>query len=91
MSWAGFISAGVGGWVRQGAASLGIGLVSYAGFTAIKVQVATAMSSALGGLPADVLAVLGLAGFGTAVGIWLGAMTTVASMMAFKRLGVMQA
>lgn len=91
MSWASFISAGVGSWVRQGAASLGIGLISYVGFSSIKSQVAAAMSAALGGLPADVFAVLGLAGFGTVIGIWLGAMTTVASMMAFKRLGVMQA
>jgi hypothetical protein len=91
MSWAAFITAGIGGWVKKGAASLGLGLVSYVGFQAIKSQLDSAMTGMWTGMGADVYSVVALAGFVDAVGIWLGALTTAVSLLSFQRLGVLQA
>lgn len=91
MSWASFISAGIGVWAKKGVAALGVGVITYAGWEAIKGQVGTAVTNALGGIGGDVYQVLALAGFIDAVGIWLGALTTAVSLLAIKRLGVLTA
>ncbi|NMG66810.1 DUF2523 domain-containing protein [Azoarcus indigens] len=90
MSWASFISAGVGAWAKKAAGSLGLGLVTYVGFTALKNQFAAAIQGSMGALSGDVYSVLALGGFVDAVGIWLGALTTVVSLLTIKRLGVIQ-
>lgn len=89
MSWASFISAGVGTWTVKGATALGLGLVTYAGFSAIKNAAASAVTGALGNLGGGAYQVLALAGFVDAVGIWLGALTTMVTLLSFKRFGVL--
>jgi hypothetical protein len=91
MSWAHFIATGIGGWAKKGAAALGVGVITYAGWSAIKGQVATAITNALGAMGGDVYQLLALAGFVDAIGIWLGALTTAVSLLAIKRLGVLSA
>lgn len=91
MSWATFISAGIGPWVKKGASSLGLGLITYAGFQAIKDQLAQAVATMWGGIPSDIYSVIALAGFVDAVGVWMGAITTAVALLSFKRLGVLQA
>ncbi|ANQ85059.1 hypothetical protein dqs_2021 [Azoarcus olearius] len=90
MSWASFISAGVGIWAKKAAVSLGVGFVTFVGFQAVKDQLSNLIQNAWGGLPGDVYAVLALGGFVDGVGIWLGAVTTAISLVTIKRLGVLQ-
>lgn len=90
MSWASMIAAGVGAWAKKGAVSLGLGFVTYAGFQALKDQLASYVTSAWGQIPGDVYSILALGGFVDAVGIWLGALTTVVALLSLKRMGVLQ-
>lgn len=90
-SWATFVASGVAGWVKKGAAALGLGVVSYVGWQAINAQIQSAVTGALSGLTGDVYQVVALAGFVDAVGIWLGAATSAVSLLAIKRLGVLNA
>lgn len=83
-----FIAAGVGSWVKQGAAALGVGAITYTGFAVLRDQVESAVTGALGGMAGDVYSVVALAGFIDAVGIWLGALSVVVVLLSFKRLGV---
>lgn len=91
MSWAAMIGAGVGAWVKKGAAALGFGLITYVGFQALKAQVDSAVASMWLGLHADVYQIVALAGFVDAVGVWLGALATAVSFLAMRRLGVLTA
>lgn len=89
MSWATFIAGGVAGWVKRGAGALGVGVVTYTGFAALRDQVVQAVTGALGGLSGDVYQVIALAGFVDAVGVWMGAFGVVVTLLSFKRLGVL--
>lgn len=91
MSWASFVATGVGVWAKKGVAALGVGVITYAGWSAIKAQLATAVGNALGSVGGNAYQILALAGFVDAVGIWLGALTTAVSLLAIKRLGVLNA
>lgn len=90
MSWATFIAAGVGPWVKRALGALGMGVISYVGFDAIKGQIATAVAGMWGGMAADVYAVVALAGFVDAVGIWLGAITAAVTLLTVRQLGMLQ-
>lgn len=90
MSWASFITGGIGVWTIKGATALGLGVVTYAGFSAIKSQVASAITNSLGALSGGAYQIVALAGFVDAVGIWLGALTAMVTLLSFKRYGVMQ-
>ncbi|MFA9439303.1 MAG: DUF2523 family protein [Rhodocyclaceae bacterium] len=91
MSLASFIAAGVGPWVKRALVSVGMGVISYAGFSVIKSQLDSAIANMWGGVPATVYQVIALAGFVDAVGVWLGAITAAVSLLTFKKLGMMQA
>lgn len=91
MSWAAMIGAGIGAWVKKGAGALGLGLLTYVGFQALKAQVDAAVGSMWGGLHADVYQIVALAGFVDAVGVWLGALGTAVGFLAMRRLGVLSA
>jgi hypothetical protein len=67
--------------------SLGIGWISYAGFAVIASQIVTAVQTRVGGISADVLGVLALGGFTTALGIVCGAFVAKASLSAISFLG----
>lgn len=88
-TWATFVGSGIAGWVKKGAAALGVGAITYTGFALLKNQVSTAVAGSLGGLAGSVYQVVALAGFVDAVGIWLGALGVVVTLLSFKRLGVL--
>lgn len=67
--------------------ALGIGWITFEGFSAFAAQVVSAVQSSMAGILPDVLAVLGLAGFPTAVGVVLGAYVARASLSALSFLG----
>lgn len=91
MSWASWVSAGIGGWVKKGAASLGLGVISYAGWMQVSTYIHDAITGMWAGLAADTYAILALGGFVDAVGVWLGAITAAVAVLTFKRLGMLQA
>lgn len=89
MSWQSFISGSVSTWTKKGAASLGLGLISYVGFEAAKAQISGAISDLLTGIPSDAYQLFALAGFIDAIGVWLGALTAAVAFHSFGRLGVL--
>lgn len=88
-SWAGFIAAGVGSWVIKGAAALGFGLVTYVGWSIIKGQLDAAVADAVGSMSAALYSIMALAGVMDAIGIWLGALSVVVTLLSFRRLAVL--
>lgn len=90
-TWSEWVTASLGAWVVKGAVSLGLGIISYTGFDAMKGALDSAVNGALGNLSADLYQVMGKAGFIDAIGIWLGAFTVAVSLLAFRRLGVLNA
>lgn len=91
MSWSSFITGSVGVWTIKGASALGLGMITYAGFSYIKGQVATTITNALGSVGGGAYQIIALAGFVDAVGIWLGALTAAVTLLSYKRFGVMTA
>lgn len=89
MSWAAFIGAGVGAWVKKALTAIGVGVISYVGWAAVKDQLSAAIQDALSGLAANVYAVMALAGFVDAIGIWLAAMTTAVTLLTINKLGLL--
>lgn len=74
---------------RRIAASLGVGVVSYA---AVSTALDTALQSAQAawaGLPSQILGLVGLSGIPDALSIIAGALVARASLVAIKRLGVL--
>lgn len=70
--------------------ALGIGIISYTGFTLVLGQLRSAVTNALGGVTGDVLAVLGLAGFGQIIGIIFGGFTARIALQSIKKLGMLK-
>lgn len=89
MSLASMITGNIGVWVIKGSTALGLGMVTYAGFSALKSQLDTAITGALGSLGSGAYQILALAGFIDAVGIALGAMTAAVTILSMKRFGAM--
>lgn len=86
MGWGAFLVAISGSVAKRVLAALGIGMVTYVGFTAMKAQVDAAVDDMLTGMPSDIYQLIALGGFVDAMGIWLGALTTVIALMAFSKL-----
>lgn len=89
MSWANFISGNVGVWAIKGSTALGIGTITYAGFLALKTQLDSAITGALGSIGGGAYQIMALAGFIDAIGIALGAMTAAVTILSMKRFGAM--
>lgn len=89
MSWKAFIAAGVGPWSKKVLASLGIGMVTYVGFAAIQGTIESAITDSLSGIGADAYQIIAMAGIVDALGIWIGALATVAAFHAVGKLGVL--
>ncbi|MCK5532401.1 MAG: DUF2523 domain-containing protein [Halopseudomonas aestusnigri] len=89
-----FFAAAIGGIVARILWSLGLGVVSYVGVTALTNQLVTMVHNQIGGITSDVLHIVGMAGFDTFLSLCLSAhIGTVSFMMAaggFKRLQFMQ-
>lgn len=88
-SWTEWVTASLGAWVVKGATALGLGIMSYTGWNGIKAQLDGAVSGALASVPGSLYGVMALAGFVDAIGIWLGALTAVITLLAFKRLALL--
>lgn len=88
MSWASFIAGGVGRWTKQGAISLGVGVIAYSGWEAVGSAIETAVSNAFGAVGNDVYQILALAGFIDVVGIWLGCFSIALTLMVVRKLGL---
>lgn len=82
-----FLFAVVGPLARRVLSSLGIGWVVYSGYTLIIEQIKTQVSSYWGVIPADMLALMSLAGLGEAFGIILGALAYRGAVLALGHLG----
>lgn len=87
MAWGAFLVAIAGSVARRVVVSLGLGVITYTGFAYMKSQIDAAVDSALTGIPADVYQIIALGGFVDALGVWLGALTTVAALVAFGKIG----
>ncbi|MDO9448878.1 MAG: DUF2523 domain-containing protein [Rugosibacter sp.] len=80
-----WLMALVGPAAKKILVALGIGLVSYAGYSAIADQVRSAVIAQWGSIPASAVAILSIAGVGEALGIVLGAVATRSAIMAVER------
>ena len=67
--------------------AVGIGWVTYAGFTALVAQLTSAVLSSWGGISGSVLQVLALGGVPTAIGVVLGAYALRATLAGVAKLG----
>lgn len=77
----------VGNLAKKVLSALGIGWVSFEGITGLAAQVRDYVSAAWGQMPADVLAIASMAGFGVAFGVVMGAIMYRAAMSALGHLG----
>lgn len=71
-------------------AALGIGIISYTGFSIVLNQLESAIQNNLNGVGSDVAAILGLAGMGQALGIIFGGFTARIALQAISKLGVLK-
>ena len=86
-NWFQWLDNSVGALAKKVLSALGIGWVSFEGITELASQVKASIISAWGQIPADVMNVIALSGFGTAVSIILAALMYKAAMSAFSWLG----
>lgn len=82
-----FLSAAVGPLAKRVLQALGIGIISFAGLSAALNGVIDAVKSNWGGVTGQLLDLMQLAGFNTAIGIILGAMVAKLSFTLTERLG----
>jgi len=84
---------GIGSWLvalagpiaRRVLLSLGLGVVTYVGLDLALSAALSSAKSSLGALPADIAALLAIAGVNTAASILAGALTARVAMIALKR------
>lgn len=75
----------VGPLVKRALVALGIGVVSYAGFTLLATQVRNQVLSHVSGLTGDAYAIIAMSGAFEAIGIMLGGLAARAALMAIER------
>jgi len=73
--------------VKRVMLSLGLGFITYEGLSLIGAQVQNLVVSNWGALPASMLQILNMAGFGQFVGIILSAITARIALVAVGRIG----
>lgn len=88
-SFGAFLLSLAGPIARKVLASLGLGIVSYAGLTLVANQVRDAVVNSYGQISGSVLDILNLLGAGQAIGIVLGGIIARAAFAAISRIGVM--
>lgn len=84
-----FLSAGVGFLAIRALMGVGVGLISYGAVLIVIEQLFTLAQGYYNSAPAFALQIIGLAGFGQAIGIIAGAITFRATFMFMSRLGVL--
>jgi hypothetical protein len=87
--WGTFLAAIAGPIAKLILVTLGFGLVTWIGFMTVHAQIASAIGAALSLIHPDVYKIVALAGFIDFIGIWLGALTTAAILMAAKKLAML--
>lgn len=86
MNIAAFLMGMVKPIISQIMISLGLSVVTYVGLDAVMTQLNNYIQTNLSALPASVSQLLGLAGFGEALGIMVGAFTFRLAMNTLKRI-----
>lgn len=86
---AGLLQNAAGPIVKKALSALGIGVVSYAALITAMESVKSSLISIYGSISGDIAGLLGLAGFGEAIGIILGAMMARVTYMQISRLQVL--
>lgn len=82
-----FLDNAVGALAKRVLSALGIGWISFTGISGLIDYFKQAFLGAWGGIPGDILNVLSLGGFTTAVSIIFGAYMYRAAMSSFSWLG----
>lgn len=82
-----WVSDSIGTWTKKVLSALGIGWISFEGITTLADNAKTSVLSAWGGIPADVLQLVTIGGFGTAFGVILSALMYRASIKALGHFG----
>jgi hypothetical protein len=81
------------GLIFRTLALLGVGIVTYTGFSALSTQLGGFFTSQLGAFPSSMLSIMNLAGFDTGLNMLLAGVATFftikATMGAFKRLRIL--
>ena len=85
MPFAAFLLAIVSALAFRVLVSMGFGILVFTGWQAIKDDIETLFQTMFTSLPADVYAILAMAGIVDVVGIWLSALTVVVSAFALKK------
>lgn len=75
--------------LMQVLAALGMGIITYGGFSVVLDQIRGLIQDNLSSLPANVAQLIGLFGVHQAMGIIVGAYASRITLMTTKRLGVM--
>ena len=83
----GFFEAAAGPIAKKVLASLGLGMFTYAGVDAAFGVARDAIIAQWAGLPADLAALAGLAGIGSAFGILLGGMAARIALLSLSHIG----
>lgn len=68
--------------------ALGFGLISFVGLSTVKATIDTTITSYLNAMSLPIYQLLGLIGFIDAIGVWLGAFSTVVGVMSAKKFGL---
>lgn len=80
-----FFQAAIGPLVKRGLSAVGVGVVAFVGVEAALQGAMTAAKSAFGGITGDVLSIMAMYGFFSAIGIIAGGVSAGLSMMVLKR------
>ena len=83
-----FLSAGMGYLAVRALMGVGVGLISYGAVGIVIQQLLTLAQGHYNNFPAFALQIVGLSGFGQALGMIAGAITFRATFMLMSKLGV---
>lgn len=86
MTWAQFLFGLITPLARRALVALGLSVVTYSGVSVALDGVLSYAKSNLAGLPADVIALCGLSGIFTALGIVAGALVAAVAATPLKRI-----
>jgi len=84
-----FFEGNIGAIVTKALSFIGVGVLTYGALTTAFNAALTFTQSHYNGLAPDILALVGLGGFGEAAGIIVGAMAGKIAMQSFKKLGLL--
>jgi hypothetical protein len=89
MTWAAWILALVAPIAKRVMVALGIGIITVTGFDMAIGQLTTMINQSIGGTTSDILGIATMMGIPESIGIMLGGITSAASLMVVKRLGIL--